>query len=69
MSKKTSLGVQVTVNYTRDSQKEAKRLIKSLKEEKAKEKKPRIKQKIQKKDAPPKPIKTPSVSPAELYEI
>lgn len=69
MSKKTSLGVQVTVNYTRDSQKEAKRLIKSLKEEKAKDKKPRIKQKIQKKDAPPKPIKTPSVSPAELYEI
>lgn len=69
LSKKSDLGIQVTINYTRDSAKEAKKLIKSLKIEKPETKKPKIKQKVQKKDAPPKPIKKPSASPAELYEI
>ena len=58
----------------------AKKLLKSVKESPAKEDKgkkkehkkeerPRIKQKIQKKGAEPKPIKKPSASPIELYEI
>lgn len=69
LSKKSTLGVQVIVNYTRDSEKEAKKLIKSLKIEKKEPKRPKAKQKIQKKNATPKPIKKSRTSPTELYEI
>lgn len=69
-SKKTQLCIQVIVNYTRDSAKDAQKLIKSIKEqEPPKKKKPKVKQKVQKKNAPPKPIKKSTTSPAELYEI
>ena len=69
LSSKTGLFIQVLVNYTTDSEKAAKKLIKSLKQEPAKKKKQVRKQKIQKKDAPQKPIKKSSTSPVELYEI
>lgn len=72
ISKKTGLCMQFIVNYTSDNEKKAKELVKSLKEEplkEAKKKEPTRKQKIQKKDAPLKPIKKSTISPAELYEI
>jgi hypothetical protein len=80
VSKKTGLCVQIAVNFTSTSEKTAKKLLKSVKESPAKkdkgkkkehkkEERPRIKQKIQKKGAEPKPIKKPSASPIELYEI
>lgn len=77
VSEKTGLCVQIAINFTSASEKEAKKLMKSLKEdstkgknkEQKKEEKPRIKQKVQKKGAEPKPIKKPSTSPIELYEI
>ena len=72
ISKKTGLCVQFIVNYTGDKEKSAKKLVKSLKEEPAKnveKKEPKIKQKIQKKDAPLKPIKKTTTTPVELYEI
>lgn len=69
LSKNTDVFLQVTVNYTINTEKEAKKIVKSLKELKPEKKKPKVKQKIQKKDAPPKPIKKTSTSPAELYEI
>ena len=76
VSKKSGMCLQFIVNYTRDSEKVAKKLVKSIVEDKnnnakkdSKDDKPVRKQKIQKKDAPPKPIKKSSTSPAELYEI
>ena len=74
VSKKTGLCVQVLVCYTSVSEKVAKKLAKSFKQQEVKKKdvkkdKPKHKQKIQKKDAPLKPIKKSSTSPAELYEI
>lgn len=72
ISKKTGLCVQFIVNYTSDNVKKAKALTKSFKEEPEKnveKKEPTIKQKIQKKDAPLKPIKKTTTTPVELYEI
>ena len=69
-SKKSKLCIQVLVNYTRDSAKDAQKLIKSLcEQEPPKKKQPKVKQKVQKKNEPPKPIKQPTASPGELYEI
>lgn len=69
LSKKSGRCIQLIVNFTRDSEKAAKKLVKTFKEQPAKEpkKKKPIKQRIQKKDAPLKPIKkrTPV---GELYE-
>jgi len=72
MSKKSGLCVQFIVNYTKGDEKKVKALVKSLKEEpapKVKKKKENRKQKIQKKDAPLKPIKKTTTTPVELYEI
>lgn len=68
VSKKSKLCLQVIINYTSASEKEAKKIIKSLKQ-KSNKKCHKKKQKIGKKNTPPKNIKKSAVSPTELYEI
>ena len=80
VSQKTGMFLQVTVNYTSNTEKEAKKLVKSFKQDskkadadkqksKKQQEQPKRKQKVQKKDAPEKPIKKPTATPADLYEI
>lgn len=66
LSDKTNLCLQVIINYTSNSEKAARKIIQSLKQKPEKKKK---KQKVAKKNAPQKPIKKSSISPAEIYEI
>lgn len=72
VSEKSGLCLQLIVNYTSASEKMAKKLLKSFKQKQDKQKqkpKKKKKQKVGKKNAPQKPIKKSSISPAELYEI
>ena len=75
VSEKSGLCVQFVLNYVSTSRKAAAKLLESIEEKPEKKETPdekpqsQPKQKIQKKGEPPKPIKKPTINPADLYEI